>query len=203
MLLVVASWAAAQAQAQKALEHGTTNHGAGIASVLPSLPPLLQLTIPAYLIELFPYAERSRGISIEQFFGRGASFFTNFVNPIGVDAAGWKYLLMYLGLLVLEILTIWFFYPETYGRTLEELAFLFEDRDVAEKATVAVEKTIHYGGDHDKDAMDGEHIERGQEVVVDGGEKGKKQRGGSVADSVRCEQSNLLSSVQAHTDTKV
>jgi hypothetical protein len=98
---------------------------------------------------------------------------------------------MYLGLLVCEILTIWFFYPETYGRTLEELAFrklipcmqresadvrviVFEDRDVAEKATVAVEKTIHYGGDHDKDAMDGEHIEQGQEVVVDGGEKGKK-----------------------------
>jgi hypothetical protein len=52
---------------------------------------------------------------------------------------------------------------------------VFEDRDVAEKATVAVEKTIHYGSDHDKDARDeGEHIERGEDVVVvDGGEKGK------------------------------
>jgi hypothetical protein len=30
---------------------------------------------------------------------------------------------MYVALLCCEVLTIWFFYPETYGRTLEELAF--------------------------------------------------------------------------------
>ena len=29
-----------------------------------------------YLVELFPFAERSRGIAIEQFFGRGAGFFS-------------------------------------------------------------------------------------------------------------------------------
>lgn len=74
-------------------------------------------------MELFPYAERSRGISIEQFFGRSAAFFTNFVNPIGMDNAGWKYLIMYIATILCEILTIYFFYPETQGRTLEELAF--------------------------------------------------------------------------------
>ena len=49
---------------------------------------------------------------------------------------------------------------------------VFEDRDVAEKAAVAVEKTIHYGADNDKDAVEGEHVEKKDEVVVDGGEKG-------------------------------
>ncbi len=34
-------------------------------------------------------------------------------------------------------------YPETAGRTLEELAFLFEDKALAEQAVVAVEKQIH------------------------------------------------------------
>lgn len=33
-------------------------------------------------------------------------------------------------------------FPETYGRTLEELAFLFEDRALAEEATINVEKQI-------------------------------------------------------------
>jgi len=75
------------------------------------------------MVEIFPYAERSRGISVEQFFGRAAGFFTTFVNPIGMDNAGWKYLIMYIVMIVVEILTIWFFYPETQGRTLEELAF--------------------------------------------------------------------------------
>jgi len=33
-------------------------------------------TIAAYLVELFPFAERARGISVEQFFGRVAGFFS-------------------------------------------------------------------------------------------------------------------------------
>lgn len=77
----------------------------------------------AYMVEIFPYAERSRGIAVEQFFVRGAGFFTLFVNPIGMDQAGWKYLIMYNVMIVCEILTIYFFYPETQGRTLEELSF--------------------------------------------------------------------------------
>lgn len=34
----------------------------------------------AYLVELFPYAERARGIAIEQFFGRIANFFSTYVS---------------------------------------------------------------------------------------------------------------------------
>jgi Na+/melibiose symporter-like transporter len=75
------------------------------------------------MVELFPYAERSRGISVEQAFVRGAGFFNTFVNPIGMDGAGWKYLIMYIVMICVEIVTIYFFYPETQGRTLEELAF--------------------------------------------------------------------------------
>ncbi|KAG4034490.1 hypothetical protein MFRU_003g04510 [Monilinia fructicola] len=95
-----------------------------------------------YLVELFPYADRSRGISIEQFFVRAANFFTTFVNPIGMANIGWKYLVMYCVTICIEIIVIYFFYPETQGRTLEELAFLFEDKALAERAVVAVEKTI-------------------------------------------------------------
>jgi len=61
-----------------------------------------------------------------------------------MDGAGWKYLIMYIAMICLEILTIYFFYPETYGRTLEELSFLFEDEDLVDKQVVAVEKTIHH-----------------------------------------------------------
>jgi hypothetical protein len=35
-------------------------------------------------------------------------------------------------------------FPETYGRTLEELAFLFEDRALAEEATAKVEKQMEW-----------------------------------------------------------
>jgi predicted AAA+ superfamily ATPase len=38
-------------------------------------------------------------------------------------------------------------FPETYGRTLEELAFLFEDRALAEEATMKVEKQMEWSAE--------------------------------------------------------
>lgn len=99
----------------------------------------------AFLVELFPYSQRSRGISIFQFWGRGAAFFTTFVNPIGLKNISWKWLITYCCWLAFEIVFVYFMFPETYGRTLEELAFLFEDQALADEATAAVEKQIHHG----------------------------------------------------------
>lgn len=47
------------------------------------------------------------------------------------------------------VLTHWqyFMFPETYGRTLEELAFLFEDRALADEATMKVEKQMEWSAD--------------------------------------------------------
>jgi hypothetical protein len=84
-----------------------------------------QLSNPflAYLVELFPFAERARGVAVEQFFGRGAGFFSTYVNPIALKAITWKYLAVYCGWIAIEVMFVYFFYPETQGRTLEELAF--------------------------------------------------------------------------------
>jgi hypothetical protein len=77
----------------------------------------------AYLVELFPYHHRSRGIAWFQFFGRGAGFFATYVNPVGLTNIAWKWLLVYVCWLAFEIVFIYFFFPETSNRTLEELAF--------------------------------------------------------------------------------
>ncbi|KAE8449216.1 hypothetical protein EG329_008383 [Mollisiaceae sp. DMI_Dod_QoI] len=157
MLFVYIGWTIAMQRAMLALEHKSTNSAAGIAVLffIFFFSPWYNIGNNAlaytYMVELFPYAQRSRGISIEQFFVRGAGFFTNFINPIGMDGAGWKYFIMYIAMICAEILTIYFFYPETYGRTLEELSFLFED-DLADKQVVAVEKTIQ----HEEDDIIGE-----------------------------------------------
>ncbi|KAF2271335.1 hexose transporter-like protein [Westerdykella ornata] len=97
-----------------------------------------------YLVELFPFAQRAKGITIFQFFGRGAAFFTTFVNPIGLDNIKWKWLITYCCWLAFENVFVYFMFPETYGRTLEELAFLFEDRSLAEQQASRVEKQLHY-----------------------------------------------------------
>lgn len=77
----------------------------------------------AYLVELFPYLQRSRGITWFQLFGRGATFFATYVNPIGLSNIEWRWLIVYCAWLGFELVFIFFLFPETYGRTLEELSF--------------------------------------------------------------------------------
>ncbi|RYC65429.1 hypothetical protein CHU98_g781 [Xylaria longipes] len=100
-----------------------------------------------YLVELFPYAMRARGITVFQFFGKAAQFFGTNVNPVGLDPVngiGWKFLIVYSVWILIEGIFIYFLWPETSGRTLEELAFLFEDDERARKTAKAVENEIHH-----------------------------------------------------------
>lgn len=42
----------------------------------------------AFLVELFPFHTRAKGVSIFQWWARSAGFVTQFVDPIGIEAAG-------------------------------------------------------------------------------------------------------------------
>jgi len=129
MLCVYIAWTIPTKIVMSALAEKKENKAAGVAVIFfiffysPWYNVGNNALAYTYLVELFPFAKRSRGIAVEQFFVRGAGFFTTFVNPIGLDSIGWKYLIMYIVMILVEIVTIYFFYPETQGRTLEELAF--------------------------------------------------------------------------------
>jgi hypothetical protein len=56
-----------------------------------------------------------------------ALIFNVFVNPVALTAIGWKYYIVYVALLVSYGFVIFFFYPETGGRTLEEISVIFGD----------------------------------------------------------------------------
>jgi sugar porter (SP) family MFS transporter len=98
-----------------------------------------------YLVELWPYATRSRGIGVQQIFGKLAGFFSNNVNSIAISSIKWRFLAIYCGWIAFEFIIVFFLYPETYNRTLEELAFMFEDEEYNNKASAAVEKKIQFG----------------------------------------------------------
>jgi len=44
---------------------------------------------------------------------------------------------------LVEITTVYFVFPETYNRTLEELSFMFEDMDTQKKAESRITKQLH------------------------------------------------------------
>ncbi|KAF8133845.1 general substrate transporter [Boletus edulis] len=79
-----------------------------------------------YLIELFPFHVRATGISVSQWCHRGAAFLAQFANPIGMDLAGWRWYIVYCIWDAFQVVFVYFMFPETSGRTLEELAFLYE-----------------------------------------------------------------------------
>ncbi|USP81786.1 hypothetical protein yc1106_09060 [Curvularia clavata] len=99
-----------------------------------------------YMVELFPYFVRTKGLSWFQLFNRCAVMLGSFTNPIGLENLDWKFLFVFVGLLCFEIVFIYFMFPETYGKTLEELTFLFEDeKQDREKLAASTAKIM--GGD--------------------------------------------------------
>ncbi|RSM07680.1 hypothetical protein CDV31_008460 [Fusarium ambrosium] len=103
------------------------------------LNPLLWV----YPTEILPYRLRAKGLSILVLTTKSASFFNQFVNPIGMDTLGWKYYIVYVVWLLVEIAVFYFLYPETRGLTLEKAQAVFGDApethaEVGEKA-MAVE----------------------------------------------------------------
>ncbi|KAJ3533726.1 hypothetical protein NM208_g7856 [Fusarium decemcellulare] len=83
----------------------------------------------AYPVEILPFDLRSKGLSINLSVVFGAGFFNQYVNPIALDAIQWKFYFVYIGTLTAMIPTIWFLFPETKGRTLEEIAVVFDGPD--------------------------------------------------------------------------
>ena len=62
-----------------------------------------------------------------------ALFFGQYVNPIGIDHAGWKYYFLYEGILIIALVVIYFFFIETRGATLEEISRTFDGVEVIDE----------------------------------------------------------------------
>ncbi|CAF3498307.1 unnamed protein product [Fusarium graminearum] len=72
---------------------------------------------------------RSRGFSVMWISGIVAGIFNMFVNPIALGSIGWKYYFTYIIFLIAFLVIAYFFYPETKGRTLEQMAYIFDGED--------------------------------------------------------------------------
>ncbi|KAH6695623.1 hypothetical protein F5X68DRAFT_272897 [Plectosphaerella plurivora] len=80
----------------------------------------------AYPAEILPFEIRARGVTymtgVMHIFG----FFSAFVNPIGLENIGWKYYIAFVVYTLLELIAVWYFFVETKGYNLEEIASIFE-----------------------------------------------------------------------------
>ncbi|KAF4536491.1 Sugar transporter [Lasiodiplodia theobromae] len=124
---------------------GVYDGGKGAAGVGVAVIPMLFLyyaaydaaftpLLVAYPCEIWPYALRARGVTVTIATTNVAILFNTLVNPIALEGIGWRYYIVYVVLLVVIGATCYFFYPETRGCSLEEVARVFD----GEKADVSV-----------------------------------------------------------------
>lgn len=59
-----------------------------------------------------------------------------------MDRIGWKYYIVYCIWILVEIAVVYLMFPETHNRTLEELSFMFEGRDVQDKVQNNIDKQM-------------------------------------------------------------
>ncbi|KAF5573552.1 hexose transporter [Fusarium subglutinans] len=83
----------------------------------------------SYPVEIWQFRLRSRGFSVLWLSGILAGIFNMFVNPIALESIGWKYYFIFIVFLIGFLVIAYFCYPETKGRTLEQMAFIFDGED--------------------------------------------------------------------------
>lgn len=89
----------------------------------------------AYTVEVLTYHMRAKGLALWTFATYVSLSFNTWVNPIALAHMGWKYYIVYIGVLCYLFAVVCFAYPETRGRTLEEVAQVF-DQETLQLPTV-------------------------------------------------------------------
>jgi hypothetical protein len=82
--------------------------------------------LSAYPCEIWPYSLRSRGLTVTWCSAFAAIFFNTFINPMALESIAWRYYLVFVAVLLVMGVVIYFYYPETRGHTLEQMAVLFD-----------------------------------------------------------------------------
>lgn len=137
----------------------TNTHSKGVGmAVLPflfifnfhyaiALTPLLY----AYPTEIFPYELRGFGVAFTLTLSSLSLIISSVANPVAMKALGWKYYIMFCVLDATFFVLVWFLFPETKGKSLEEVASVFDknaDGTLVDQATISVvfEKKVDHDG---------------------------------------------------------
>lgn len=96
-----------------------------------------------YIMEVVPYSLRSKASMLYQLSGNLASVYNSFANPVAMKAITWKYYLVWVVVIAVHLVVMFFFFPETKGLGLEEVAVVFDGPDALSAGNNAMNLKAH------------------------------------------------------------
>lgn len=83
----------------------------------------------SYPTEIFPYSLRSKGLAVVMVAMYGSLVMTSYCHPIGLEDLGWRYYIIFCAFMAGILGTVYFYFPETKGFSLEEIRVIFDGDD--------------------------------------------------------------------------
>ncbi|PVU95245.1 hypothetical protein BB561_001956 [Smittium simulii] len=78
-----------------------------------------------YPAEIFPMAMRAKGTSITTAANWALNFIVGLISPVLMKSITWGLYMIFFAFMCIAVVTVYFFYPETKGRTLEQMEIIF------------------------------------------------------------------------------
>lgn len=117
----------------------------------------------AYALEILPYALRAKGLMIMNITVQAILAVGSQTNPVAWARLPkhWNLALFYTLWIFVELVWVYFVYPETKGPTLEEISRIFDGDDaVAHVSLAAIEKEVHEDRLDNFDEKNGARVEQ-------------------------------------------
>ncbi|KAL8279761.1 hypothetical protein RQP46_007856 [Phenoliferia psychrophenolica] len=97
----------------------------------------------SYPAEILPYVVRGRFMGLWTVLYNCYSIYSNYVNSVALASITWRYYIVYIVFIALQLVLAYFFFVETAGYSLEEVAIAFEGETAA---VVAVDHELGLDG---------------------------------------------------------
>lgn len=99
-----------------------------------------------YIVECLENRTRAKGMSLKFLAVNIAMIVNTYGIAVGIEVIGWKLYVIYVVWITIEIVFMYLFFPETAGKTLEELAVIFEAKNPRKESTKKTKVQIHDDG---------------------------------------------------------
>lgn len=86
----------------------------------------------SYPLEILSFKIRANGLFLQGLTTNICLFLSQYTIPLGIEAGSWRFYFFFEGWLIIQFVTVYFFFIETRGATLEEISKTFDGADAVE-----------------------------------------------------------------------